>query len=131
MGGELAMVGLTGPEVDRVDVAYTDANGHPAKAPVTLGQLDAALADRAGVSERFGFYVAFVPDRDVGAGSYFAAVMKTVKLSAYDSEGSEIKQLDYGAIVERQARREEDFAAVVQRIREQNSDRGAPEDSTP
>ena len=131
MGGELAMVGLTGPDVDRVDVAYTDVDGQRAKAPVTLAQLDDALADRARVNERFGFYVAFVPDRDVGAGSYFAPVMKTVKLSAYDSEGSEIKQLDYGAIVERQARREEDFAAVVQRIREQNSDRGAPEDSTP
>jgi hypothetical protein len=131
MGGELAMVGLTGPEVDRVDVAYTDADGQRAKAPVTLAQLDDELAGRAGVNERFGFYVAFLPDQDVGAGSYIAPVMKTVKMSAYDSEGSEIKQLDYGAIVERQARREAESAAEVQQLLNHDRDVGAAEDPTP
>jgi hypothetical protein len=122
-GGRIAITGVVGPSVDRVDVRYTKANGDHVEAPVTLAQLGEDLAERAGATERFGFYVAFIPDEDVGAGGGLAGLMSevitTVELIAYDASGDEVKRLDYGAIIADQVERTEVQADRLEEIRQQ------------
>ncbi|MGH2988672.1 MAG: hypothetical protein ACRDMA_02255 [Solirubrobacterales bacterium] len=124
-GAALEISGLTGPEVDRVDVVYTNRLGDRVNAPVTIAKLDGRLAKQAGTTQEAGFFVAFLPDEDVGQGGFFADVMTTVELVAYGASSEVMERLDYGRILKRhrsmQAEHEEferQLDARVERARE-------------
>jgi hypothetical protein len=55
------IIGVTKPDVDRVEVTYLDETGSRVKAPVTLGRLDGELLEKTGAQIPFGFFAAFIP----------------------------------------------------------------------
>ena len=103
----LYIQGLTTPEVTRVEVTYENADGEQVVADSVLGRLVGPLAEKIGAGQQFGFFVAFIPEDDVGPGGYYADVMTTVQATAYGENGDEIKSLDWGSAVAQQIARRE------------------------
>jgi hypothetical protein len=114
-GARIAITGLVGASVDGLEVSYVNASGERVQAPVTLAKLDDGLAQQAGATEQFGFYVAFIPPADVGDGGLQAQVMTTVQLTAFDAAGAAVKSLDYGALIAQQI---QDSQAQAERLEE-------------
>jgi hypothetical protein len=116
-GARMAITGLVGPSVDGLEVSYVNASGERVQAPVTLAKLDDELAEQSGATERFGFYVAFIPPADVGDGGLQAQVMTTVELTAFDADGVEVKRLDYGALIAEQIQNSQAQAERLEELR--------------
>jgi hypothetical protein len=53
--------GFARPSVERVEVLYRDGDGGQHQAPVELAQAPASMLKKFGLSEPFGFWIAFVP----------------------------------------------------------------------
>lgn len=96
---EVIVNGLTSPEVARVGVSYETPGGERVAADVALGRLEGELAERAGASQEFGAFFAFIPARHAdrpearaGDGGFGADVINTVEAVAYGESGEEIKR---------------------------------------
>ena len=84
------IVGVTEPEVQRVEVTYEGKNGSRVNAPATLGRLDEELLEKTGADYPFGFFVAFIPydgaprpDDSLSP----SPALQSVHVTAYDAQG--------------------------------------------
>ena len=58
---DLVISGLTGPDVHRVSVIYTDGEGEKQELPVDFARVEGKLRELASQPEPLGTFVAFLP----------------------------------------------------------------------
>lgn len=94
------VVGVTQPDVSRVEVTYVDKSGSRVSAPTALGRLDGDLLEQTGAQVPFGFFAAFIPND--GAPQPKNALtpspfLQSVEVTAFDSQGQVVGHDDAGA----------------------------------
>lgn len=92
-------VGVTRPEVARLELTYRNADGDLEHGQMTLGVLDGDLLEETGGTLPFGFFEGFIPydgaprDRYGFTGSSAA---ESAVITAYDADGNELGSDDVG-----------------------------------
>jgi hypothetical protein len=94
------IVGVTEPDVQRIEVTYVNKAGSRVNAPVTLGRLDGELLEKTGAEYPFGFFVAFIPYDGAPIPTNAltpSPALQSVYVTAFDEDGHEVGHDDAGA----------------------------------
>lgn len=110
-------IGVTRPEVARMELTYRDADGNLQQGPVTLGTLDGKLLEETGGNRPFGFFEAFVPYDGLPRNAFGytgSPAAESAVLTAYDADGKVLGTDEVGETLRRSRESTSDVRAAIE-----------------